>query len=220
MVLFVSVSILLYVLICFPGLIPNAQLMTPPPTQVHHNQNNGRFYSMPMSIVIDLLEDQGQHPLPVIETRPMGINGKNVPELYFLAVQSYFFMQAISNHFQMLLSKEMMYGPYLEVSEFRGCVTFQSDIFVTGNLAELPRRWRQRRLNNLFLAACRPYRDPPHRHDLGRMDVAVPVAALFIGGLRNSRTARNKIRNLEPVAWVAKYDSPLFNPLLNLFDDC
>jgi len=31
-----------------------------------------------MSIVIDLLEDQGQRPLPVIETRPLGINGEHV----------------------------------------------------------------------------------------------------------------------------------------------
>jgi hypothetical protein len=90
MVLFISVLILLYVLTCFPGPIPNTQLMTPPPTQIHHNQNNGRFHLMPMSIVIDLLEDQGQHPLPVVETRPMGINGERVPELCFSAVQSYF----------------------------------------------------------------------------------------------------------------------------------
>jgi len=82
-------------------------------------------------------------------------------------------MQAISNHFQMLLSKEMMYGPYLEVSKFYGCVAFESNIFVIiGNLAEFPQRSMQRRSSNLFLAACRPYRDPPQRHDLGRMDVA------------------------------------------------
>lgn len=31
-----------------------------------------------MSIVIDLLEDQGQRPLPVIETHLLGINGEHV----------------------------------------------------------------------------------------------------------------------------------------------
>jgi hypothetical protein len=82
-VLFVSVLILLYVLICFPGLIPNAQLMTPPRTQVHHNQNNGRLHLVPISIVIDIFEDQGQHPLPVIETHPMGSNGEHVCKLCF-----------------------------------------------------------------------------------------------------------------------------------------
>jgi hypothetical protein len=236
MVLFISVSILLCVLICFPGLIPNAQLMTPPSTQAPHNQNNGRLHLVSMSIEIDFLEDQGQHPLPLIETHPMGNHGEHVPELCFSAAQSYFlpcvdpvleedrrpqhrqinygtrtlnggnydsvhltltflniFMQAISNHPQMLLSKEMMYGPYLEVSKFHGCVAFESNIFVTGSLAELPQRSRQRRSNNLFWLHVVLTVTLLSDMTLVVWTLPVPVVAPFIGWSRNSRTARNEI---------------------------
>lgn len=57
-----GVLILLYVLIHFPGLIPNTQLMTPPRTQVPHNQDNGRLHLVRMSIAIDALRSRPTSP--------------------------------------------------------------------------------------------------------------------------------------------------------------